>query len=594
MLPRKLQARLEKTADMALAAYKAQDFGLAVNLITQSGLEAHSPDINNMKGVFLSAAGQVEASLESFTKALALKPDFVEALSNKGNALQKLGRLTEALPCYDRAIALRPIFPDGWSNRGGLLQKLERKDEALADFDKAIALQDGFAKAWHNKAVLLFDMNRLDEALDAARGALQRQPNYPDALVHLATILHHKRDYAGAMEAIQQALRLRPNFPEALSNLSAVLRETGRPAEALEAVNRALSLDPRAPKALSNKGAALIALSRFEEAREAYAKALNLLPDFPDLRFNHALLLLQLGDYAAGFAEYEHRWARRDAVPKILRTPLPEWQGEDLTGKTLLVYSEQGFGDVLQFARFLPRLRQKTAARLVFLGDPRLKTILADVLGDIPLVHPDTRPEGDCAVALMSLPHRLGVTLDTLPARTPYLSIAPDRIAQWRERIGTEGLRIGVVWQGNPTALIDQGRSYPARALLPLAALPGARLISLQKTHGLNQLAALPEGLRIETLDGLDEGPDAFADTAAVMMSCDLVVSSDTSVAHLAGAMGRPTFVALKKSPDWRWLLEREDCPWYPSLRLFRQTNDGDWDGVFARMADAMRERPHR
>jgi hypothetical protein len=253
-----------------------------------------------------------------------------------------------------------------------------------------------------------------------------------------------------------------------------------------------------------------------------------------------------------------------------------------------VVYSEQGMGDAIQFARFLPRLAA-SGAKVTFLCHPgllRLFRTLAPEMEVTDLCGPHRRFDFQCA--LMSLPERFGVALGDLPGNVPYLFAESALVAQWHTRIGDAGFKIGICWQGNPLGKIDKGRSIPLAKYQPLAAVPGVRLISLQKTHGLDQLANLPGGMVVETLGRFDEDDDAFIDTAAIMQSLDLVITSDTSTAHLAGALGRPTWVAVKHMPDWRWMLERGDSPWYPSMRLFRQPAPGDWYSVFAAMAEAL------
>ena len=264
---------------------------------------------------------------------------------------------------------------------------------------------------------------------------------------------------------------------------------------------------------------------------------------------------------------------------------VPTWRGEDLSGCRLLVFSEQGLGDVIQFARYLPLLAERNC-KIAFLAPAKLARLLRLSIHAIEVVSKLSDVQGvDFQVALMSLPHQFNTEPSSIPNKVPYLKAEPKLEARWRARIGTRGFRIGIAWQGNPSTKIDEGRSVPLEEFVPLAGIPGIRLISLQKHVGLNQLACLPTDVKIETFgDDLDAGPDAFVDTAAVMNSLDLIITSDTSIAHLAGGLGRPTWVALKYVPDWRWLLDREDCPWYPTLRLFRQAERDDWRSVFSKI----------
>ena len=287
---------------------------------------------------------------------------------------------------------------------------------------------------------------------------------------------------------------------------------------------------------------------------------------------------LLVGRYKEGWADYEWRWEAK-TVRVRAQYQSSHWQGEDLSGRHLLVFSEQGLGDVIQFARYLPLLAQRKC-EVTFLAPPKLIRLLRIINPAVEIVDAlkDVRGNIDFQVALMSLPYRFKIELSSIPNKVPYLKAEPELQARWKARIGAHGFKIGIAWQGNPRGKIDEGRSIPLERFVPLSRIPGVRLISLQKHVGLDQLAALPKDIKIETLDdAFDNGPDAFIDTAAVMNSLDLIITSDTSIAHLAGALARPTWVALKHVADWRWLRDREDSPWYPTLRLFRQLQRDDW-----------------
>jgi hypothetical protein len=305
---------------------------------------------------------------------------------------------------------------------------------------------------------------------------------------------------------------------------------------------------------------------------------LRIAPGSAVLRYNWALLMLLLGRAEEAWDGWEQRF-RAGAVPSRLFAE-PQWNGETLGDRSLLVHCEQGLGDVIQFVRYLPGLHGQT----VLEAPPRLMRLLSSNPALPPMVPAGgALPPCDLVIPLLSVPARTSV----VPVAPPYLFAEPDRVAFWKQRIGSAGLRVGINWQGFSGRFEDQGRSMPFAAFAPLAAVPGVRLISLQKGEGEAQVASA--GFPVETLEGLDAGPDAFLDTAAVMMELDLIVTSDTSIAHLAGALGRPVWVALRLVPDWRFMVDRGDSPWYPTMRLFRQVSDGDWGPVFAAIADALR-----
>jgi hypothetical protein len=327
-------------------------------------------------------------------------------------------------------------------------------------------------------------------------------------------------------------------------------------------------------------------LGKFAEAISCYDAATALRPDFAMARHNRALCWLQLGDLVTGFREYEWRKACPGFDDPRYRLERP-WRGEPLNGKTLFIYPELFQGDLMQFGRYAV-LAERQGAR-VLLGAPRhMHALLRTMSATIDLIAEDETPSGwDFQCALMSLPAAFGTTVATIPRARSYFRADPARVARWADRIGPEGFRIGVAWQGSPLAA---QRSFPLAGLHGLSQIPGVRLISLQKHAGLDQLDRLPAGMRVETLgDDFDPGPDAFQDTAAAMMSCDLFITPDTSVVHLAGALGRPAWVALPHISDWRWLHDRADSPWYPSARLFRQTARDDWPSAFAQIEAAVR-----
>ncbi len=571
-------------------------------------------------GTVLSKLGRFEEALESCAKALAIKPDYARALNNRGNVQRELGRLEEALESYSQALAVNPDYADAACNRGIVLRDLGRPGEALESYAKALAIEPGHAEAACNRGMALQDLKRPLEALESYARALAIRPAYAEACFNRGNALMDLGRFWDALESYDKALTIRPDYAEALNNRGNALMELGRPREALESYAKALAIKPDYAEALdntgcaqrelgrpeealascatalairpdfagalNNRGNALADLGRFEEALESFDKALAIAPGSADAAFNRGCLALLLGDFASGWTGYEKRWDRRGAARRKLTAPFPAWKGENLSGKRIIVYEEQGLGDIIQFSRYLTKL-SGLGAQVTFLVRRSLHRLLQPFRPAIRLVAaPPANETFDYQCALLSLPAAFGTSLENIPADTGYLRPEPALVAQWREGIGEHGLKIGICWQGSPSARIDIGRSIPLRCFEPLSAIPRVRLISLQKEHGLDQLAELGGRLRIETLGpDFDAGGDAFIDTAAAMPCLDLIVTSDTSIAHLAGALGRPVWVVLKSVPDWRWLLGRPASPWYPSMTLYRQSARGDWQGVFERVA---------
>ncbi|MGB8277252.1 MAG: tetratricopeptide repeat protein [Methylovirgula sp.] len=548
---------------------------------------AMDPEVELNRGNVLQKLSRFEEALAGYDSALKLRSHYPQALYNRGIALHRLGRLSEAVAAFDAALAQKPAYPEALCNRGNVLNELKRFAEALASYDAALRLRPDFAQAQINRANVLFAQERYEAAIDACADIFMREPDHAQALCVRGAALHRLGRLEAALGALDHALRARPDFPEAWLNRGNVLQELGRFADALQSYDLALALRPNYAEVLSSRGVALKELGHLSEAIASFDEALKLKPDYPDARNNLAGALLLGGDLAQGFDAYESRWERSNAPRKTLYSTLPTWSGEPLDGRRILVWDEQGLGDLIQFSRYLPALVDR-GAEVTLLG--RRSTF--HLLGTLPnpphfIERVADENAYDYQIALMSLPHVFGTTLETIPAQLPYLYAEPQRVAQWAARIGAHGFRIGICWRGNPK--INLERSVPLASFAPLAAIEGVRLISLMKDadHEANS-SAVP----IETLGPeLDAGPYAFIDTAAVMAHLDLIVTSDTSIAHLAGALGRPAYLALKRVPDWRWLMHGERSRWYPTLRLFRQIERGDWKPVFDKIAACIVER---
>jgi Flp pilus assembly protein TadD len=428
------------------------------------------------------------------------------------------------------------------------------------------------------RANALLALNRPEDAAQAARLVLRARPRSAEAHQVLGHALSDGGQPEPAIDAYRAALRLKPALPDIRNNLGMALRQANRLIEAEQELREA----PPEPEALVNLSSVQKERGAFAEAEATLREALRIAPNNSVLLYNWSLLMLLLGRKADAWEGWEQRF-RAGAVPA--RTfAQPQWRGEPLGNRTLLVHAEQGLGDVIQFVRYLPAIRQSAiGGTIIFEAPARLIRLLSSNAALPPVLSADAPlPPVDTVIPLLSLPARTQLP----PVQPPYLFAEPDRVALWQNRIGRSGFRVGINWQGYSGRFEDRGRSFPLAVFQPLAALPGVRLISLQKGEGEAQIAAA--GFPVETLDGLDSGPDAFLDTAAVMAGLDLVVTSDTSIAHLAGALGRPVWVALRQVPDWRWMLDRSDSPWYPAMRLFRQTRAGDWAPVFAAIAEAL------
>jgi tetratricopeptide (TPR) repeat protein len=532
----------------------------------------------NNRGAALLRLERPGDALASFDAALAARPDLAEAMCNRGNALLALGRISEALESYDRTLALNPALAQAATSRADALERLDRPAEALASYDDAIAAAPGMVHAHYNRGNLLYSLDRYHEAI----------ANFDAVLALLPT-------HAGAA-----------------CNRATSLRALGRLDEALAGYEQAMFLDPTMSAALVNHASLLAMLGRHQEALEDFARATAMFPDNADAHWNEALCRLAMGDFKGGWREHEWRWQTDPLRPGDRHFPQPLWLGETSpAGRTILLHGEQGFGDMLQFCRFAP-LVAALAAAADGSGDDsgdgakpfnvvlEVPSVLARLMRTMPgpqrvVAQSEPPPEFDVHCPLLSLPLALGTTLETIPAAVPYLAADPDQALARRIRLAAvPGLHVGLVWSGNPRtthrglAAVDRRRSMPLSLLAPLGTVPGVTFVSLQKGHRADEAKTPPLGMTLH--DWTDELWD-FADTAALIAGLDLVIGVDTSVVHLAGALGKPVWVLNRYDACWRWLYGRTDSPWYPTMRLFRQSRFGDWDAVIDEVVAALRER---
>jgi tetratricopeptide (TPR) repeat protein len=537
----------------------------------------------------LRDSGQAHEALALLRQALRLHPDHSEALLQLGVAQAEDGQLAEALQHFSRAVQMQPGNPQARHNLGVALAHAGRPEEGVAHLQEALRLEPGYAEAGYNLGNVLSGMGRRDEAIAVYRRALVQKPDHHGVLNNLGLLLQEANKPTEAMVLLRQAVRLRPDAPEGHNNLGLALADLGRFDEAERSYEEALRLSPHYAEAHVNLVSTLKETGRHEEALACYDLALRLDPQSRAVRYNRALCLLQMGDWQRGFPEYEHLLGRKGKVERAF--PSPRWDGSSLAGKTILVHTEQGLGDTIQFCRYALVL-QRLGARVVVECPGYLVPLLAHVKSVDQLVaEGEPLPDFDVHVPLLSVPALVETTPERVPGEVPYLEIEEERIERWRLWLGAGGtFRVGIVWQGNPFFPWDRWRSAPLWHFRALAEVDGVELISLQRTHGLEQLQSLGNRFEVrvpgEELD--QNGP--FLDTAALLECLDLVVCVDTAVGHLAGALGTPVWLALSGLPDWRWLREREETPWYPSMRLFRQKTIGDWSELFARMASELRQ----
>jgi tetratricopeptide (TPR) repeat protein len=561
----------------ALAAY---DRALAVSPLVLDAL--------SNRGVALRALKRYQEVLDTYERALTVAPRSFETYYNRGLVLRDLQRYTEALHSFDQALAIVPLHPAILSIRGRTLIDLGRPAEALASLNEAIAGQPESIEALYNSAVALERLNRPAEALERCERVLALEPRHVGALIARGNALLGRAQSEAALSNYERALEIEPGSREALCNAGTALRHLGRYDEALQRYEAALVSDGTFADAWSSRGNVLYEMRRSTEALDAYERAIQLNPDCADAHFGRGMLFMSQGDFARGWAGYEWRLRGPGAAHRTRVFPQPVWQGEtSLDGKTILVHAEQGFGDTLQFCRYALLLGARGAS-VILQVPPPLKSLLSTLRGPVQVVAPgDALPAFDCHCPLLSLPHVFRTDLQGIPNHTPYLYPDDMLVQRWQDVLGSKRqLRVGLAWSGNPEHVNDRSRSIELATLTPLLEVD-AEWISLQEDVRERDARVLDDSGMIRAGEEVGD----FADMAALVQSLDLVITVDTSVAHLAGALGRPVWILLRDPAEWRWMRDRADSPWYPSARLFRQQTAGGWQDVIDDVCRAIGER---
>ena len=536
-------------------------------------------------GVMLGAAGQFEPAVAAYRAALGLNPADAVTHHNLSVALRTLGRSEEAISACRAALQSRPDYADAHGTLGDLLAERRRFDEAERSYRAALDLRPDSVETWNNLGIALMESGRAEDAAAAYRTAISLRPTFAEAYSNLANALRTTGNSTEAITAYGIAIRLKPDLVAAYGNLANTLRDLGRLEEADTVCRAAIRAAPDHAEAHATLGNVLYDRGLTDQAIFCYQTAIALRPDFAEAHLNLAATRLMRGEFDEGWREFEWRWE----VPllKDWRRPFsqPQWRGEAAAGRTLLIHAEQGFGDTLQFCRYAA-LAKERGFTVVLEVPPPLLRLLGSLEGIDRLVgQGESLPEFDLHCPLLSLPLALGTRLATIPAKVPYLTAPPAQATAWRSRLaalGGQGPRVGLVWAGSPRhgnpqlAAVDRRRSMAAEMLAPLLRVPEVRFFSLQLG------GQPPEGFAVH--DFMAEMND-FADTAALVANLDLVVSVDTAVLHLAGALGRPVWLLNRFDSCWRWLAGRSDSPWYPTLRIYRQPAAGDWGAVVEAVA---------
>ena len=535
-------------------------------------------------------AGRLAEAEAGYRAAVGRNANDPRALHLLGTVLLQQRRAADAVPFLERASKIAPQVADIHHLLGEALRLNGAFVAAEQAYRKSLATRPLFPPAHNALGLALVQQGKIDSAVLAWQRAIKLKPDYAEAHANLGTALAQQKNYSEAAAVLRKAVQLNPKFPPAHNNLANVLNELGETDEAIAHWQAAVDLAPRYADALTNLGKALHLRGEHARAIDVLERAVAAKPADPDARFLRGLVLLAAGDFARGFADYQYRLACTGFELKGRTFPQPAWDGGDVAGKTFLIHTEQGMGDTIQFIRYAPLLAAR-GARVIIECPPDLADLLrtADGVAEV-IPRPHALPPFDVHAAVLDLPRLFGTTPETVPANVPYVSVDPTRRDRWIPLLSTfaapSGRRVGLVWSGNPKHANDRNRSIPLKAFEPLATLADVTFVNLQKGPAAGQMS--DSTLTLKLIDHTAQLHD-FADTAVLIAQLDLVISVDTSVAHLAGGLGKPVWVLLPKVPDWRWMLGRSDSPWYPTMRLFRQETAGDWSSVVGQVTEALR-----
>lgn len=618
----------EEALAIARQAYRNRDWARAMQMGQGAiaHLRQHPGTVSPMEaaeawllvGLLSQQTGNLDAAITAYQEAIALCPTEAKLYNNLGTALKAKGAYAAATEAYQQALFHQPHYPEVYLNLGNLAQQQGESQTAIAHYQSALRQHPYYADALHNLGWVYQQQGQFQEAIAHYRQAIAQSPNNPEFHNAMGNVLQRLQQFEAALPHYQEAIALRPDDPAFYSNLGAAYQELGRLPESAQYYRRAIALNPhyadayynlgnnykaqdrlrdsvrvyqraialrpQYPQALNNLGLVLYELGHLKEAIATYTQAIALRNDYPDAHLNRGLARLQQGEFQGGFADYEWRWQVTGINFKPPREfPQPQWDGSPLAGQTILLHAEQGLGDTLQFIRYVPLVVARGGRVVVECQAP-----LVNLLTQMPQVHQvvargETLPEFQVHAPLMSLPHLFGTTLETIPNSIPYLTVSRSLPLPGLEK-SDRRIRVGVVWSGSSGNLNDRLRSCGLAALLPLFDLPGVQFYALQKEVRPEDKALLQQLVSQGKLWDVSALLTDFCDTAAIAQQLDVIISVDTSVAHLAGALGRPVWLLLTDAPDWRWLQYRDDSPWYPTARLFRQTQRNEWGPVVQRV----------
>ena len=545
-------------------------------------LNPNFPEGFNNLAIILKEEGKLEKALELSKKALLLKPKSAIFHTNIGLIYQQQGNYDKAIQFYTKSFLLNPNYAEAYYNMGNSLQLKGKLSEAIEYFNKALVIKKDYAEAQMNLGVLFTMQSKHIDAINAYNKALLINPNYAEAYYNMGNSLRHQGKLSEAIESFKKALTIKTDYAEAYMNMGLVLKDQDKLEEAIESFKNALTIKEDFAEAYMNMGITLTEQNKIDKAIKNYNRALSIKPNYAEAYYNLSFSYNLRGDLHKGLKLYEWRLKKKKPLAMMPKENF-EWDGKkSVLGKNFLVYEEQGLGDIIQFCRYLSLLKQK-GARVIFRVKKEIHSLLKTLDSEITLV--DSYPDHckiDFETPLMSLPYLFKTNVNTIPSLNQYILANQDKVKEWKKCFNKSTFKIGICWQGS-TIKSAIGRSFPLKLFNEISKLSNIELISLHKGEGERQIKDI--NFNLTTLgNNFDNGENAFVDTAAVMTICNLIITCDTAIAHLAGALGCPTWLVLKKIPHWVWMLDRNDSPWYPNTRLYRQKVPNNWEYVFDTM----------
>jgi tetratricopeptide (TPR) repeat protein len=530
-------------------------------------------------GALFGITGRLEESININQKLIDLYPNDYETYNNLGNSLKRFGRLEKSVESFTKAIELKPSYAEAHNNLGVTLHDLGKFEESAKSYAKAIELKPSYAEAHNNLGITFQELGKLDDSEKSYKKAIELKPDYAEAHNNLGNCLRILNQLENSEKKLKKAIELKPSYADAHNNLGVTLHELGKFEESVKSYAKAIELKPSYAEAHNNLGITFQELGKLDDSEKSYKKAIELKPDFAHGNFNLSTLLNLKANLKEGLKLYEWRLHKAKGTTRGPRKEFT-WDGkESINGKKILVYEEQGIGDIIQFYRYLFLLQNK-GAKVIFKVKQNLHHLFATSNKNIIITDNYSEiSKIDFEIPLMSLPLLLKTDIESIPSSIPYLKANYKKINEWGIKLKSDSFKVGICWQGSKNK-IDLGRSFSLSLFKDISKLSNLQLISLYKGNEEKQILDIDFDL-VTLGNNFDGGENSFIDTAAVMMHCDLIITSDTVIAHLAGALGCKVWVLLKYIPDWRWMLKRTDSPWYPTMNLYRQNNLNDWSSVF-------------